>query len=207
MNEVKVQTEYDRLANIYDLRWHNYITKTLTFLYNWEQIEPQALVLDVACGTGEFERLLLNQNPAQKIIGIDISQKMLNVAQEKYQSYPNVELHKASVHSLPFVDRFFDVVVSANAFHYFDKPQLALSEMKRVLKPNGKVIILDWNKDYLFCRVSDWLLKVFDRAHQQCYTQAEFHQLLVSAGFKICRATKFRLGVIWELMVVTVTVS
>jgi 2-polyprenyl-3-methyl-5-hydroxy-6-metoxy-1,4-benzoquinol methylase len=90
MNEFKIKTQYDRLANIYDLRWRNYITNTLTFLYNWEPIDPEATILDVACGTGEFERLLLNQNPTQKITGIDISEKMLNVAQEKYQTYPNV---------------------------------------------------------------------------------------------------------------------
>jgi ubiquinone/menaquinone biosynthesis C-methylase UbiE len=203
MNEAKVQAEYDRLASIYDLRWRSYITNTLTFLYNWEQIDSQALVLDIGCGTGEFERLLLNQNPTQKITGVDLSAKMLNVAREKYRHYPNVELHQASVHSLPFVDRSFDVVVSASAFHYFDKPQLALLEIKRVLKPNGKVIILDWNKDYLACKICDWLLQIFDPAHQQCYTQKELHQLLVSADFKVCRATKARFGIIWELMAFT----
>lgn len=76
INEVKVRTQYDRLADIYDLRWRNYILNTLTFLHNWEQIEPQDRVLDVACGTSEFERLLLERNPRQQITGIDISKKM-----------------------------------------------------------------------------------------------------------------------------------
>ena len=203
INEVKVKTQYDRLADIYDLRWRNYIVNTLTFLHNWEEIEPQSTILDVACGTCEFERLLLNQNPTQKITGIDISEKMLNIAREKYRAYPSVKFHQASVHSLPFSSQSFDVVVSANAFHYFDRPQVALAEMKRVLKPNGKVIILDWNKDYPVCRICDWLLQIFDPAHQQCYTQEELHKLLISAEFKIHRATKVRFGVIWGLMAVT----
>ncbi|MBW4536387.1 MAG: class I SAM-dependent methyltransferase [Pleurocapsa minor HA4230-MV1] len=207
INEVKVKTQYDRLADIYDLRWRNYIVNTLTFLHNWEEIEPQSTILDVACGTGEFERLLLNQNPTQKITGIDISEKMLNIAREKYRAYPSVKFHQASVHSLPFSSQSFDVVVSANAFHYFDRPQVALAEMKRVLKPNGKVIILDWNKDYPVCRICDWLLQIFDPAHQQCYTQEELHKLLISAEFKIHRATKVRFGVIWGLMAVTVLSS
>ena len=203
MNEVKVQIQYDRLANIYDLRWRNYIINTLTFLHNWEQIEPQERILDVACGTGEFERLLLDKNPTQKIMGIDISEKMLSVAREKCRAYSNVEFHKASVHSLPFASHSFDVVVSANAFHYFDEPQVALTEMKRVLKPNGRIVILDWSKDYLVCRVCDWILQIFDPTHQQCYTQAELHQLLVSAQFDLHRATKVRFGVIWGLMAIT----
>jgi ubiquinone/menaquinone biosynthesis C-methylase UbiE len=207
MNEVKVRTQYDRLADIYDLRWRNYILNTLTFLRDWEQIEPQDNILDVACGTGEFERLLLERNPTQQITGIDISNKMLNVAKEKYQTYPNVEFHQASVHSLPFESDSFDVVVSANAFHYFDNPQVALTEMKRVLKPNGKLVILDWNKDYPICRICDWILQIFDPAHQQCYTQEELHQLLLSAEFKIHRASKVRFGFIWGLMAVTAIVS
>ncbi len=203
MNEVKIQKQYDRLANIYDLRWRNYIINTLTFLHNWEKIQPQAMILDVACGTGEFERLLLEKNPTQKIIGIDISEKMLDLARQKYDAFSNVEFQQASVHSLPFDSDYFDVVVCANSFHFFDQPQLALQEMKRVVKPNGKVIILDWNKDYLFCKICDWFLQIFDPVHQQCYTQAELHQLLVSAQFKIHSATKFRLGVIWGMMVLT----
>jgi ubiquinone/menaquinone biosynthesis C-methylase UbiE len=207
INEVKVRTQYDRLADIYDLRWRNYILNTLTFLRDWERIKTQDNILDVACGTGEFERLLLEGNPSQKIIGIDISNRMLNVARKKYQTYPNVEFHQASVYSLPFESDSFDVIVSANAFHYFDNPQVALTEMKRVLKPCGKIVILDWNKDYLVCRICDWVLQIFDPAHQQCYTQEELHQLLLSAEFKIHRATQVRFGVIWGLMAVTAVPS
>ncbi len=203
MNEVKIQREYDRLANIYDLRWRSYIINTLTFLYNWEKIQPQAIILDVDCGTGEFERLLLEKNPTQKIVGIDISEKMLDLARKKFNTFSNVEFKQASVHSLPFDSHYFDVVVCANSFHFFDKPQVALREIKRVLKPDGKVIILDWNKDYFICRICDLFLQLFDPAHQQCYTQAELHQLLISAEFKLHSATKFRLGVIWGMMAVT----
>ncbi len=203
MNEVKIQKEYDRLANTYDLRWRSYIINTLTFLYNWEKIQPQAIILDVACGTGEFERLLLAKNPTQEIVGIDISEKMLDLARKKFDTFSNVEFKQTSVHSLPFDSHYFDVVVCANSFHFFDKSQLALEEMKRVVKPNGKVIILDWNKDYFFCRICDWLLQIFDPAYQQCYTQAELHQFLVSAKFKLHTATQFCFGVIWGMMLVT----
>lgn len=203
MSEIKVRAQYEQLADIYDLRWRKYINNTLTFLYNWEQIDSQSTVLDIACGTGEFERLLLGKNPTQRITGIDISEKMLDIAKEKYRVYSNVEFHQTSANSLPFASHTFDVAVCANAFHYFEQPLVALSEIKRVLKPNGKLIILDWNKDFLICRICDWILQIFDPAHQQCYTQEELHQLLISANFNICRAAKVRYGVIWGLMAVT----
>lgn len=203
MSEIKVRAQYEQLADIYDLRWRKYINNTLTFLYNWEQIDSQSTVLDVACGTGEFERLLLDKNPTQRITGVDISEKMLDIAREKYRVYSNVEFHQTSANSLPFANHTFDIAVCANAFHYFEQPLVALSEIKRVLKPNGKLIILDWNKDFLICRICDWILQIFDPAHQQCYTQEELHQLLISANFNIFRAAKVRSGVIWGLMAVT----
>lgn len=207
MTEAQVREQYDQLATRYDQRWRRYVSNTLSFLKVWAQIAPTDLVLDVACGTGEFERLILNENPAQNMVGVDISDEMLTIAQQKLQAYPNTAFFPASVTNLPLADQSFDVVVSASSFHYFDDSGAALAEMKRVLKPNGKVIILDWCKDYLLCRLCDFLLKIIDPAHKQCYTQAEFHHLLTAAGFNIQRATKVRFGLVWGLMVATATLE
>ncbi|HIK14355.1 MAG TPA: methyltransferase domain-containing protein [Leptolyngbyaceae cyanobacterium M33_DOE_097] len=207
MIEARVREQYDQLATQYDQRWSRYVSNTLSFLKNWAQISPTDIVLDVACGTGEFERLILSENPEQQMVGIDISDKMLAIAQKKLQAYPNTAFSLASVTNLPLADQSFDVVISASSFHYFDDPGAALAEMKRVLKPNGKVIILDWCKDYLFCRLCDFLLKILDPAHKQCYTQAEFHHLLTAPGFSIQCATKVRFGLVWGLMVATATLD
>ena len=205
MLEIKVRSQYDRLAAVYDQRWSAYIANTLSFLKNWAQLSPLATVLDVGCGTGEFEQLVLSDRPTQRIVGVDISDKMLAIAQQKCQAYPNVEFHIASATALPFASNSFDAIVSASAFHYFDDPLAALKEMKRVLKPDGTVIILDWCRDYLPCKILDIVLKVFDEAYKQCYTQDEFHSLLTEAHFDVCRATKVRFGILWEIMVSTAT--
>lgn len=205
MAETVVRQQYDRMADIYDQRWSTYIAKTLSFLKTWAQISPQATVLDIGCGTGEFERLVLSEHPTQQIIGVDISQNMLAIAQQKCHAYPNVSFHLSSATALPFANHSFDVVVCANAFHYFDDPHTALGEVKRVLKSNGTVVILDWCKDYFLCRVCDFVLKFVDPAYKQCYTQDEFHRLLTSAQFNVNSATKVRFGVVWGLMAVMCT--
>ncbi len=207
MPEAKIREQYDQLATRYDQRWSQYVSDTLSFLKIWAQISPTDIVLDVACGTGEFERLILSENPGQQMVGVDISKEMLAIAQQKLQAYPNTVFFPASVTNLPLAEQSFDVVVSASSFHYFDDPTAALAEMKRVLKPNGKVIILDWCKDYLLCRLCDFLLKIIDPAHKQCYTQAEFHTLLAVSGFDIQQATKVRFGLVWGLMIATATSS
>lgn len=203
MTETVVRQQYDQLAKVYDQRWNNYIFKTLSFLKDWAEISPQATLLDIGCGTGEFESLVLTEHSAQQMVGVDISEKMLEIAKQKCHAYSHVSFQTASASALPFPDHSFDIIVSASAFHYFDDPKAALGEMQRMLKPNGKVVILDWCKDYLFCRICDILLKVVDPAYQQCYTQSEFHNLLASTQFDVQRTTKVRFSLVWGLMIAT----
>jgi ubiquinone/menaquinone biosynthesis C-methylase UbiE len=200
--ELTVRDQYDQLANRYDRRWKNYITDTLTFFKTWANLSPDAAILDVACGTGELERLLAPENPHQQIVGVDLSEQMLIQARQKLRAFPQVQFQQATVRSLPFPDRSFDVVISANSFHYFDDPLASLQEMQRVLKPDGKLVLLDWCRDGWLCQLCDLILKWIDPAHKQCYTQKELHDLLTSAQFQIHRSTRVRLTLIWELMAV-----
>ena len=198
-----VRQLHDRLAGVYDRRWSRYISQTLTFLKTWASFPPRAAVLDVGCGTGELERLMLSEHLKQRIVGVDLSAKMLEIAREKCQAHPNVTFCIASAAALPFADHSFDVVVSASALHYFDQPVLSLGEMRRVLKPGGSVVILDWCKDYLACRLFDLVLKLIEPAYQQCYTQMEFHRLLAAAQFEIQSARRVQFGLVWGLMIAT----
>ncbi|PSB26683.1 class I SAM-dependent methyltransferase [Stenomitos frigidus] len=201
--ETTVRDQYNQMAEAYDRRWSRYLSRTLSLLKQWAELAPESTVLDIACGTGEFERLVLLEQPTQAIVGIDLSEKMLEIAQQKCRDYPHVSFQKASVAALPFADRSFDVVVSASALHYFDDPIAALIEVKRVLKPDGELVILDWCKDDWLCQLYDWVLKRLDPAYQQCYTQAAFHSFLSATGFTIQRATRVRISLAWEMMIAT----
>jgi ubiquinone/menaquinone biosynthesis C-methylase UbiE len=198
--DAKVRQEYDRLAAVYDRRWHHYVQQTLEFLKDWAAIPPAAKVLDIACGTGEFERLVLHDHPQQQMVGVDLSEQMLAIAQQKCSDFANATFQAATATALPFDDQSFDTIVCASAFHYFEAPADGLLEMKRVLSPKGKLVILDWCRDYFPCQVLDLLLKIFDPAHAQCYTQAELQAFLNQAGFLTQRTAKTHVGLIWELM-------
>ena len=205
MTDAAVRRQYDRLARGYDQRWSRYITQTLTFLKSWASIPPQAAVLDIGCGTGEFEWLVLREHPEQRIVGVDVCGTMLKLARQKCEAYSNVAFCTASASALPFLDHSFDVVVSASALHYFDQPNVNLAEMRRVVKPGGSVVILDWCKDYILCRLLDIVLKLIEPGYQRCYTQHEFHQLLASAQFDIQSGVRVRFGLVWGLMIATAT--
>ncbi|MEL6763847.1 MAG: class I SAM-dependent methyltransferase [Cyanobacteria bacterium J06607_6] len=199
MVEAVVRNQYNRLAKIYDQRWQGYISQTLNFLYDWSALDGDEIVLDVACGTGEFERHALAHHPEQSVTGVDLSPSMLEIARQKC---PTVNFTLGSATALPFGADRFDVVLSANAFHYFEPVDQALGEMVRVTRPGGRVIILDWCRDDWLCQLCDWGLKLVDPAHRQCYTQTEFHALLRQQNLQIVGHRRVRFGW-WGLMVAT----
>ncbi|MEO1669886.1 MAG: class I SAM-dependent methyltransferase [Cyanobacteria bacterium J06631_2] len=204
MNKIEslVGKKYDRLASIYDRRWQSYISNSLAFLVGFADIPAEAAVLDLACGTGELTQLILKKNSQQNITGVDISQAMLAIARQKLTAYPNVNFHNATATSLPVADNSFDLVICANAFHYFSSPEAVLLEIRRVLKPQGQVIILDWCRDYFPLKIGDRLFKLIDSAYQQCYTQNELEKILLASSFTLVKDSKARFDLIWELMAV-----
>lgn len=198
-----VQRTYKLLAPMYDRLWSRYLKRTLAFLHEWTQPPPDARLLDLGCGSGRFAQRLLHKQPQQLFVGSDLSPEMLAIARRRCVPFPHATFHVASMTALPLADTSFDVIVSASALHYVDDPGMALREMRRVLNTDGRVTILDWCRDYLFCHFLDWIVPWIDPAHRRTYTQAELHQFLTDAGFTIERAQRKRFGFVWGLMIVT----
>ena len=101
------------------------------------------VVLDVATGTGRLPAALMLQ-PAftGRIVAIDASVKMLDIARAKLKAYADrIEWQRADAQRLKFEDGAFDVVTSLEALEFFSNPKLALSEMIRVLKPDGLLMV------------------------------------------------------------------
>jgi ubiquinone/menaquinone biosynthesis C-methylase UbiE len=195
------EREYDRLSADYDRRWQRYVATTTGFLAAWLKLDGSETVLNVACGTGALEQLLLGRHPDQKIEGVDLSEGMLERARRKLARFPNAAFRKADAAKLPFQESVFDVVICANAFHYFEDPLRALRETSRVLKPGGRVVLMDWCRDYFFCRFYDFLIKFQNPSHHRCYGLRECSRLLGEAGLRPDSALKFRVGWFWGMMI------
>lgn len=109
-------------------------------------------ILDVATGTGDFAIEALALNP-EYIIGVDISDGMLDVGRKKLQDRQldgRIELRQGDSEKLPFEDNFFDAVIVAFGVRNFENLQLGLSEMLRVVKPGGRVVILEFSRPSKF---------------------------------------------------------
>ncbi len=110
------------------------------------------LILDIATGTGDFAIEALSLNP-EKIIGVDISEGMLSIGREKLikkNLTDKIELLSGDSEVLPFEDNFFDAVIVSFGVRNFENLEKGLSDMLRVLKPSGKVVILEFSKPKSF---------------------------------------------------------
>ncbi|MGH7803396.1 MAG: class I SAM-dependent methyltransferase, partial [Candidatus Binatia bacterium] len=106
------------------------------------RIERGEKVLDVACGTGVLTRTVAERVGASgSAVGLDVNEGMLAVARAKS---PGLEWRQAPAESLPFEDGTFDAVVSQFGLMFFADRIRALREMRRVLRPGGRLAIAVW---------------------------------------------------------------
>ncbi len=141
----RISPKYDFLnhflsGNI-DKRWRKLVTKKLESVLN----DKDALVLDVACGTGDLA-LEMQKAAKAKIIGTDFCRPMLEIAKEKNApenlTIPYLE---ADGMNLSFANETFDAVTIAFGLRNFSNWQDGLEELQRILKPGGKLIILEFS--------------------------------------------------------------
>ena len=110
--------------------------------------ETPIRVLDVGCGTGIFAERILEALPHAQVVGIDLVEGMLFKGLERWKQHEQgVFAVQADSERLPFDRATFDVVTCANSFHHYPNQKRAVAEMKRVLRPNGRLMLIDGYRD------------------------------------------------------------
>ena len=145
---------------------------------------PDWSALDVATGTGHTAFALAPH--VASVIGIDVTPEMLSEAERLRagRSLANVGFRLADVHQLPFEDGTFHLITCRLAAHHFSRIDQALREMKRVLRPDGRLVIDDRSvpEDDFVDDCMNALDRYHDESHVREYRPSEWRKLLDGAG-------------------------
>lgn len=138
----KIASRYDLINDVQSLGLHRMWKRRLIAL---AAVRPGDRALDVCCGTGDIA-FRLAQSGAE-VTGLDFSQPMLEVAQRRAaaSSAPPQFMHGDALH-LPFADASFDVVTCGYGLRNLADWQAGLREMHRVVRPGGRLLVLDFAK-------------------------------------------------------------
>ncbi|MDY5968472.1 MAG: bifunctional demethylmenaquinone methyltransferase/2-methoxy-6-polyprenyl-1,4-benzoquinol methylase UbiE [Bacteroidales bacterium] len=156
MEEISLQKAaigslFDRIAPCYDRLNH---LLTLNIDRRWRRLAARTLgkgtpkVLDVACGTADLSIALVQQGRARRVIGADLSTRMLDIGKAKVAKSRlegQIALQEGNALELPFGDADFDAVTCAFGVRNFMLPEKGLGEMYRVLRMGGRLTILEFS--------------------------------------------------------------
>lgn len=217
----QVATMFDNISGKYDFLNH-FLSLGIDIAWRKKAIrqlkaDHPKLILDIATGTGDFAVEALTLNP-DKVIGVDISEGMLKVGREKIRKKKledKIELQHGDSESLKFESNKFDAVIVSFGVRNFENLEKGLADMHRVLKPGGKMVILEFSKPkafpfkQLYRFYFKWILPKIGNViskDQAAYTYLpesvqefpdgqNFLQILKKIGFKDTRCKPLTLGI------------
>ncbi len=152
----QVATMFNNISKRYDLLNH-LLSLGIDILWRKKAIkelkdDQPKLILDMATGTADFAIESLSLHP-DKVIGVDISEGMLEVGRKKLKRMKlddRIELKLGDSERIPFDDNIFDAIIVAFGVRNYENLERGLADMFRVLKPGGKVVVLEFSKPSKF---------------------------------------------------------
>ncbi|MBN2714719.1 MAG: methyltransferase domain-containing protein [Deltaproteobacteria bacterium] len=157
---------------------------SIQMLIEMSSLKSDDLVLDVACGPGlvacEYAK------SARHVTGIDITDKMIEQAKvrQKELGLANLSWDIGTVFPLPYESSAFTVVVTRYSFHHFLEPEKVLSEMVRVCKPGGIVLIADVVLPEEKVNAYNHMERLRDPSHTQALSVSSWEKLMNTSGLK-----------------------
>lgn len=181
----QVAEMFDNISPKYDFLNH-FLSLGIDIIWRKKAIkllkkDNPKVILDIATGTGDFAIEALALNP-DKVIGVDISEGMLEIGRKKLKKRKlddRIELRSGDSEGLPFEDNMFDAVIVAFGVRNFENLDKGLEDMFRVIKPGGKVVVLEFSKPkhfpfkQLYQFYFRWILPIIGRLvskDQSAYT-------------------------------------
>lgn len=190
--------EYAALAADYDRRWRRYLEVTTQRTLGALAAQDGEHILDAGCGTGFALARLLERRATVALAGLDAHPAMLERARARLPAA--VELVRGDLARMPFAAGRFDAVITMNALHYFDDPAAAIDEIKRVLRPGGRLVVTDWCRDFFTTFVCEHWLRLRKRPLGRVLGAGELAAYAREAGLHVDAMNRFKVPPAWGLV-------
>ena len=167
--------------------YHNRLMKEVFF----PALNKKDKIIDIGCGAGGLTRKLARLVTEGEVVGLDISEgyiKKLNQSKDSDKSgdYKNLVFRLGSAENIPYPDNYFDHAVCSESFGFWTEPEKGLTEVKRVLKPAGKLYIVNsYNGAQVWVRISVKVFSLFSAYKEKLYSSHEFRALFERTGFTV----------------------
>lgn len=157
-------------------------TKYQKFVVDLINFNITKTFLDIGCGNGWAVRYAYEiAGGYGDFYGADLSSNMIDKAKERNADTPKLNFVVADAAQLPFEANLFDTVISTNSFHHYPEPNRVLREVSRVLKPGGKLFILDPTANGPFAKLVNFIGKLVEKEHVNMYSSKEFRKMYEKA--------------------------
>ena len=141
-------------------------------------------VLEIGCGNGNGTMLIKKYFEPQKITAVDLDERMIEIARRKRHD-PSVEYRVMDASNLDFANNTFDAVFDFGIIHHIPNWKDCISELKRVLKPGGAVILEELSTDTFHTIPGRVWRILLDHPYDEMYSTEEFVEELETQGFII----------------------
>ena len=169
-------------TNLFQKYWHQKKWRTLKKLLKGS---VNGCLLDIGCADGTTTLQIHKNFPRLEITGLDYYQKAIEFAR---RTKPKIKFVIGDVHKLPFRNKSFDIVSAIETLEHLQNPKQALSEIYRVLKPKGYLVVVQDTNSLLFRFVwwlwTKWKGSVWEDSHISCLAPVELLKLLKNSGFE-----------------------
>jgi ubiquinone/menaquinone biosynthesis C-methylase UbiE len=212
----KTRQDYNRMAMLFSIKRER-LTPDILYLKKYARSGDK--VLDLGCGSGRLNKLFAGVDGID-YTGTDVSQGLISIAKKKY---PDRRFILTDFFKLPFKKKTYDKIFCLSVIHHIPSAELRqkfLHEARRVLKPNGRLIITAWSvwdnkkvkrinlkfklrrilfltkmdKNDIFLPFRDNRGKILAQRYLHCFKKQELLQLIKRAGFKIEKAVALKRG-------------
>lgn len=141
-------------------------------------------ILDIGCGTSRFGERVLSRFPNAKVVGLDLCRPMLRTSQARpFRGHERLHLVQGDSQKLPFADNAFDLVTCSHSFHHYPNQFQVVAEMHRVLRPDGRLMIIDGDRDRWWGRLIFDVIVVLMEGRVKHLTGQAMAGLYQAAGF------------------------